>query len=175
MTYKGDPIAEKLDHLAELTGIPRLQQRFNTANPIRFRVLPLTLLAIATVGLAVQIVRPMGFGYVIILLAWSPTTLLFALGPLGRRGSRKWDEREVAVARHGHFIGLIVAFGTAVLGALAFGLGKTGAMIGLWDIWTPRSGLDWLAITFFLLNLEANAAVLAASNAIPEPLEDEEE
>ena len=51
----------------------------------------------------------------------------------------------------------------------------TGATIGLWDIWTPRSGLDWLAITFFLLNLEANAAVLAASAAIPEPLEDEEE
>jgi len=175
MTYKGDPIAEKLDKLAEMTGIPRLQQRFSTANPIRFRVLPLTLLAIATVGLALQIVRPMGFGYLVILLAWSPTTLVFALGPLGRRGNRTWDERERAVARHGHFIGLIVAFGTAVLGALAFGLGKTGAMIGLWDIWTPRSGLDWLAITFFLLNLEANAAVLAASAAIPEPLEDEEE
>ena len=113
MTYKGDPIAEKLDKLAEATGIPRLQRKYRYSNPVRFRMLPIALLT--------------------------------------------------------------MAFGVTVLGSLAFGLGKIGAMIGLWDIWAPRSGLDWMAVTFFLLNLEANIAVLAASAATPEPLEEEEE
>jgi hypothetical protein len=175
MTYKGDPIAEKLDQLAEATGVPRLQRRFRTSNPVRFRVVPLTLLALATAGLVLQIMRPEGFGYLVILLAWSPTTLVFALGPLGKRANKRWDEREAAVVRHGHFVGLIVAFGAAVLGSLVFGLGKTGAMIGLWDIWAPQTGLDWLAVTFFLLALEANVAVLAASAATPEPLDDDED
>ena len=39
----------------------------------------------------------------------------------------------------------------------------------------PTSGLDWMAITFFLANLELNVAVLAASSATPEPLDDEDE
>ena len=174
MTYKGDPIAEKLDRLAEATGIPRLQQKYASANPVRFRVLPITLLALAAAGLVLQIVRPEGFGYFLIMMAWSATTLVFAFGPLGHRSNRRWDEREVAVVRKGHFMGLLIAFGVAVLGTLAFGLGKIGAMIRLWDIWTPQSGLDWLAVTFFLLAREANVAVLAASAATPEPLEDEE-
>ena len=174
MTYKGDPIAEKLDQLAEATGIPRLQQRFRQANPVRFRWLPLALIALATAGLALQM-RGLSYGYLLIIGVWSATTLVFALGPLGHRTSRRWDEREAAVVRQGHFTGLLVAFGVAVLGSLAFGLGKVGAMIGLWDIWAPANGLDWLAITFFLLNLEANVAVLAASAATPEPLDDEEE
>ena len=101
--------------------------------------------------------------------------MVFALGPLGRRMNQRRDEREAAVVRHGHFTGLMVAFGVAVLGSLTFGLGKMGAMIGLWDVWAPTSGLDWMAITFFLLNLEANVAVLAASSATPEPLDDDED
>ena len=175
MTYKGDPIAEKLDKLAEATGIPRLQRKYRYSNPVRFRMLPIALLTIAVVGMALQIARPEGLGYFMIIIVWSATTLVFAFGPLGKRINRRWDEREAAVVRHGHFARLIVAFGVTVLGSLAFGLGKMGAMIGLWDIWAPRSGLDWMAVTFFLLNLEANIAVLAASAATPEPLEEEEE
>jgi hypothetical protein len=175
MTYKGDPIAEKLDQLAEATGIPRLQQRFRQANPVRFRWLPLTLIALATAGLVLQMMRGPSLGYVLIIVVWSATTLVFALGPLGRRTNRRWDEREAAVVRQGHFTGLLVAFGVAVMGSLAFGLGKMGAMIGLWDIWAPGTGFDWMAITFFLLNLEANVAVLAASSATPEPLADDDE
>jgi len=175
MTYKGDPIAEKLDKLAEATGMPRLQRRYASGNPIRFRLLPLVLLAIAAAGLALQIAEPLSLGYLVILTVWSVTILVFTLGPLGQRAGRRWDEREAAVVRKGHFMGLLIAFGAAVLGSLAFGMGKTGAMIRLWDIWTPQSGLDWLAVTFFLLVLEANVAVIAASAATPEPLEDEEE
>lgn len=175
MTYKGDPIAEKLDKLAEATGIPQLQARYRHSNPIRFRVLPLVLIALATAGLVLQMTRGQTYGYVLIIMVWSATTLVFALGPLGHRMNRRWDERERAVVRQGHFTGLMVAFGVAVLGSLAFGLGKMGAMIHLWDIWAPANGLDWMAVTFFLLNLEANVAVLAASSATPEPLEDDEE
>ena len=175
MTYKADPIAEKLDKLAEATGIPRFQARYSRSNPVRFRLLPLALIALATAGLVLQIARGHSYGYVLIIVVWSATTLVFALGPMGRRLNQRRDEREKAVVRQGHFAGLLVAFGAAVLGSLAFGLGKVGAMIALWDIWAPTTGLDWLAITFFLLNLEANVAVLAASSATPDPLEDEEE
>jgi hypothetical protein len=174
MTYKGDPIAEKLDKLAEATGIPQFQARYRHSSPVRFRVLPLVLIALATAGLVLQMTRGQTLGYLLIIVVWSATTLVFALGPLARRSNKGWDEREVAVVRRGHFTGLMVAFGVAVLGSLAFGLGKMGALIRLWDIWTPTSGLDWLAVTFFLLNLEANVAVLAASAATPAPLDDED-
>lgn len=174
MTYKGDPIAEKLDKLAEITGVPGLQRRYRSANPVRFRVLPLLLLTLATGGLALQIISPRGIGYFMIMMAWTATIAIFALGPLGRRTSDRLDEREAGVVRHGHFVGLIVAFSASLLGAFAFGFGKMGAMIGLWDIWAPRTGLDWLAIAMFLMNLEANVAVLAASAATPEPLDDDE-
>ena len=52
--------------------------------------------------------------------------------------------------------------------------GKMGEMLHTWRLWAPETGFDWFAVTFFLLALEANVAVLAASNAIPEPLDDEE-
>jgi hypothetical protein len=175
MTYKGDPLAQKLDELAEATGFPRLQRRLQFRDPVRFRIVPLILLALAIVGLVLQIFRPNGFGYVVILLVWSPTTIVFMLGPLNQRLGGKLDEREMAVVRKGHFAGLLTAFGVAIIGAFAFGVGKVGAIIRLWDIWTPQSGLDWLAVTFFLLTVEANVAVLAASAATPEPLQDEDE
>lgn len=120
-----------------------------------------------------QISRPYGFGYLVILTVWAATAIDFVLGPPNRRPGGKLDEREPAVVRNGHFAGLLVAFAVAVFGTLAFGLGKIGAMVRLWDIWTPQSGIDWMAATFFLLAIETNVAVLAASAATPEPLEDE--
>ena len=167
MTYKGDPIAEKLDKLAELTGVPGLRRRSEAASargPIRFRVVPGILLALAAGGLALQIAYPWGFGLWMIIVPWFVTTMVYQFGPLGQRRGRKWDEREAAVVRHGHFIGLLT---------IAFG--AIGAMLRLWHLWAPRNGLDWMAVTFFLLVLEANVAVLAASSAIPDALDDEEE
>jgi hypothetical protein len=173
MTYKGDPLAQKLDRVAEATGFPKLQRRLVSGNPVRFRVVPLILLALAIAGLALQILWPNFFGYLVIITVWSATTIVYTLGPLNRRLGGKLDEREISVVRSGHFAGLLTAFGVAILGAFAFGLGKVGATVGLWDIWAPQSGLDWLAVTFFLLAVEANVAVLAASAATPEPLDDE--
>lgn len=176
MTYKGDPIAEKLDKLAAATGVPRLSRGVERALPIRFRVLPLLMLALAVVGLAVQIWGNEWLGLWPILIAWTVTISLQQMGPLRQpRAGSRYDEREAALVRNGHFVGLMWAFGVAVLGALAIAIGKIGAMIRLWDIWAPVSGMDWMAVTFFLLTLEFNVALLAASAATPDPLDDGED
>lgn len=179
MTYKSDPIAEKLDKLVEKTGFPEIQRRYEARGygnraPLRFRTVPLLLLALASAGMALQIFFPWGYGLWLIMGAWFVTNFVFQLGPLtARRG--KWDEREAAVVRHGHFVGLMVGFVIAVLGSLTVAFGQIGAMLRLWDYWAPRNGLDWVAVAFFLLVVELNVAVLAASSATPEPLEDEED
>jgi hypothetical protein len=177
MTYKGDPIAEKLDQLVERTGVPGLQRRLVAADPVRFRWLPIALLVLAVVTMGLQIAFPQGFGFMLLMIPWSVTTVMYQFGPLGspRQRGRRYDEREAAVVRHGHFVGMMWTLGVAILGSLAFGLGKMGAMVRLWDIWTPTSGLDWMAVTFFLLSVEINIAVLAASAATPKPLDDGEE
>lgn len=175
MTYRGDPIAEKLDKLAELTGMPRLGRKLADDYPARFRILPSVLLALAVAGLAAQIAWGGAPGFWIVWAAWMGTFVFQPFGTPWQPGKRKLDEREAAVIRHGHFVGMMWTLGVTVLSSLAFALGKMGAMIRLWDIWTPISGLDWMAVTFFLLALEANVAVLAASAVTPEPLEDGEE
>jgi len=189
MTYKGDPIAEKLDKMAEAVagavGLTRLQRRLNSDVPPRFRILPLVLLTLAVAGLAIQIAWPGGpivwpngpgfWGFWVIMMAWFGTTVFFTYGPLSHRRKGKWDEREAAVFRQGHFVGMMWALGAAVLGSLAIAFGKMGAILHLWTLWAPESPFDWMAITFFLVTLELNVAVLAASAATPEPLDDEEE
>ncbi len=174
MPYQGDPIAEKLDRIAEATGMPRMQRQLAQGSALRLRYFPLTLLAFAISGLAVQIALSEIFGFWILVMTWTMSVTLQQVGPLWKpKGG--FDEREAALVRHGHLVGLMWAFGVTVLGSLAMGLGKMGAQIRLWDIWTPISGFDWLAVTFFLLSLELNVAVLAASSATPEPLDDEDE
>jgi len=174
MPYQGDPIAAKLDRIAEATGMPRMQRRLAKGSAMRLRYLPLTLLAFAVAGLWAQIALSEMLGFWILVTTWAMTVPLQQVGPL-LRPKRGYDEREAAVVRHGHFVGLRWALGVTLLGSLAIGLGKMGAEIRLWDIWAPTSGLDWMAVTFFLASLELNVAVLAASSATPEPLDDDED
>jgi hypothetical protein len=175
MTYKGNPFAEKLDKLAESTGFPQFSRKLEAGLPMRLRVLPLILLAIATAGLAAQIAGYELVGFWVIWMVWMFTIALQQWGPLRHQQGRKKDEREAALVRRGHFTGMMWALGAAVLGSLAIAMGKMGAMIHLWTLWAPETGFDWFAITFFLVTLELNVAILAASSAMPEPLEDEEE
>jgi hypothetical protein len=149
MTYKGDPIAEKLDRLAEFTGVPRLQRKMQARDPMRFRVLPSVLLALAVAGLGVQIGRGGLAGFWIVWAGWMGSFMCQPFGPMGRPDGRKLDEREAAIVRQGHFTGMMWALGVATLGSLT--------------------------ITLFLPAVEMNVAVLAASAATPEPLEDDEE
>ena len=121
-----------------------------------------------------QIAVPGWLGFGVVWAAWMMTSFVFQqLGPLGQ--PRKRDEREAAEFRQGHFVGLMWAFGVAVLGSLAIAFGKMGALVGIWNYWTPESAADWMTVTLFLLALEVNVATLAASAATPEPLEDGEE
>ena len=175
MTYRGDPIAEKLDKLAEATGMPALQRKLQARDPMRFRVLPSILLTLAVAGMAVQIVWGGLAGFWIVWAGWLGTFMCQPFGPMGRATERKLDEREAAIVRHGHFTGMMWALGVAILGSLTIAFGTAWAMLGMGRLWAPQTPMDWMTITLFLLAIETNVAVLAASAATPEPLEDEKE
>ena len=178
MTYRSDPIAEKLDKAAiafsGATGLTRLQHKLKSDGPAPSRVLSWILLASTVIGMAVQIGWSGWLGFWIVWMAWLMTSVIFRqLGPLGQ--SRILDEREAALFRLSHFVGMMWTLGVVVLGCLAIGFGKMGAMLGLWDLWAPETPADWLSVTLFLLAFEVNVSVLAVISATPEPLEDEEE
>jgi len=175
MTYKGDPIAEKLDQLAEATRIPALQRKLQARDPMRFRVLPSVLLALAVAGMAVQIGWGGLSGFWIVWAGWMGSFMCQPFGPMGGARARKLDEREAAIVRQGHFTGMMWALGVAVLGSLVITFCTVWTMAGMAGLWAPRTPMDWMTITLFLLAVETNIAVLAASAATPEPLEDDEE
>jgi hypothetical protein len=94
---------------------------------------------------------------------------------MGRPGARKLDERETALVREGHFTGMMWALGVAIIGSLTITFCTVWTMAGMTGLWAPRTPMDWMTITLFLLAVEMNVAVLATSAAMPEPLEDDEE
>jgi len=174
MPYQGDPIAEKLDKLAEATGMPQLSRRLQRKLPIRFRVIPLILLMVAVAGMWIQIGVSEMFGYIVVMLAWMFSLSLQQFSPLRVPERGPLDEHEKAVFRSGHFTGLIAALGVAVFGCIAIGMGSIATTFRLGSFWTP-TGVDWIALALFLLAVESNVAVLAASSAMPEPLDDDED
>ena len=180
MPYQGDPIAEKLDKVAgafsDATGLTRLQRRFNSGRTVRFRFVPLALLALAAGGMWLQITRPEMAAFLMIMTVWMVSGAVQAFSPIGNlRGAKRLDEREAALVRSGHSIGLLGAFGVAVLGCFAFGMASIAEQVHLPTFWRPEIGTDWFAVAFFLLAIEANVATLAASANLPEDLEDDED
>jgi hypothetical protein len=180
MPYQGDPIAQKLDRIAGAfsgaVGLTRLQRRFNSGHTVRFRVTPVVLLALAVAGLWVEIAWYDGLGFLLVMVVWLTSGAIQAFSPIGNlRGAKQLDERESALVRSGHSIGLLAAAGVAVLGCLAFGMGSTAELARLGSFWQPESGSDWFALAFFVLAIEANVATLAGSAKLPEDLEDEED
>ncbi|HEY6817137.1 MAG TPA: hypothetical protein VI168_16485 [Croceibacterium sp.] len=180
MPYQGDPIAEKLDKVAGIvgaaTGLTRLQRRFNSGRTVRFRFTPLVLLVLASAGLWLQIAHPDSAAFLAIMTVWMISGTVQAFSPIGNlRGAKQLDERETALVRSGHSIGLLAALGVAVLGCLAFGMASIAEQVRLPSFWRPEVGTDWFALAFFLLAIEANVATLAASAKLPEDLEDEED
>ena len=179
MPYKGDPIAEKLDKIAgafsDATGLSRLQRRFDSGRTVRFRFTPLALLALAGVGLWVEIAHTEGLGFLAVMMIWLTSGAVQSFSPMGNLRGGNLDERETALIRSGHSIGLLVAMGVAVLGCLWFGLASTAEQVRLGSFWRPESGSDWFALAFFVLAIEANVATLAASAKLPGNLDDEDE
>jgi hypothetical protein len=175
MPYQGDPIAEKLDRLAEATGMPRLSRRLNSAVPIRFRFVPLALLAFAVAGLWVQVAVSDVIGYLVVMIAWMAASAIQAFSPAGNARGGRLDEREFALVRSGHFAGLLAAAGVAVLGCFVLGMASVANQVRLGDFWVPEIGTDWFALAFFLLAVENSVAAMAASARLPEDLDEEDE
>ena len=153
--------------------MPRVSRWFADGGSIRFRFIPLALLAFTLAGLWVQIAMSDGFGYVLVMLAWSVSFSLQSFSPL-RQAQRKLDEREWALVRSGHLAGLIAAMGLAVLGCIFIGLGSTATLFRLGSFWAPEGPADWFTLALVLLAVESNVAVLAASAATPPPLDEDE-
>ncbi|MBT2135794.1 hypothetical protein KK137_15760 [Croceibacterium sp. LX-88] len=166
MPYKGDPIAEKLDKLAEATGMPQLSRRLANRYPVRFRIVPLILLAVAFGGLWAQIAVSEIYGYFVVMFAFLGTMALLPFSPLKKVG-RGFDEREAALVKSGHFIGLLVAAGLVVLGCVFIGLGVVASKLGLGHFWAPSRVTDWFALALLLATVEINVAILAASARLP--------
>jgi len=175
MPYQGDPIAEKLDKIAEATGMPRVSRWFAESHSIRFRYIPLALLAFTVAGLWVQIAVSDMFGYVLVMLAWTMSFPLQSLSPLRQSQRGPLDERERSLAQSGHLAGLIAATGLAVLGCIFLGLGSAATLVRLGTFWAPDGPTDWLTLALVLLAVESNVAVMAASARLPEPLADDDE
>jgi energy-converting hydrogenase Eha subunit A len=174
MPYQGDPIAEKLDKIAEATGMPRLSRRLNSALPIRFRFLPVALLTAAVAGLWVQIAVSDMFGYLIVMMAWMAASAIQAFSAAGNARGGRLDEREVALVRSGHSAGYLAAMVVAVLGCFLLGMASVANQFRLGAFWVPEIGTDWFALAFFLLAVENAVAVMAASARLPEDLDDDE-
>lgn len=171
MPYRGNPIAEALDRIAERTGVPAMNRRMEErpARPLRF--LPGALLLLVMGGLALAI-SGSPFGLAVTSASWSGTIIAHMFSPM-RLPRRPLDERERALVRLGHLWGLAVVVILSVGACFWFGFAtafKTdGAML-----WMPRAPQEWIAIGFALMALEANIAMLATSWAFPRPVPDED-
>jgi hypothetical protein len=175
MPYEADPLSQKLDKIAEATGMPALSRKLNSALPMRFRIIPLVFLAAAVAGLWVQIAVSDMLGYLAVMIAWMFSSAIQSFSAAGNARGTKLDEREAALVKSGHFAGGLAAMGVAVLGCFVFGMGSVANQSRLGDFWVPEIGTDWFALAFFLLAVEANVATMAASAKLPPDLGDDED
>jgi hypothetical protein len=175
MPYEADPLSQKLDKHAEATGMPALTRRLNSALPVRFRFIPLVLLAAAIAGMWVQIAVSNLLGYLAVMIAWMVASGVQAFSAASNARGSKLDEREAALVKSGHFAGGLAALGVAVLGCVVLGMASVANQFQLGNFWTPEIGTDWFALAFFLLAIEANVATMAASAKLPPDLTDEED
>lgn len=174
MTYRGNPLLEKLDRIAEYTGMPKLARRAKQGGAMPLRVLPLLPLAMGMVGLFVQAHAPEA-GWIVIMGAWVSAMPLGLTGPMALPPSGVRDERERALVRSGHLAGLGAVALLAIGGCFLMGILGALAMVGYARMWLPHGPQDWIAIGFFLLVVQTTVAVLVASWMIPRGLPEPDE
>ncbi len=167
MTYRANSLLQKLDRTAELTGMPALARHTRQHASLPFRIAPFLNLAFAVVGLLVQIWAPMA-GWIMLMCLWPSAFMLLLTGPMRRPAGGALDERERALIRSGHFVGLAVVALIAIGGCFLVGIGSALSILRhAAQPWTPHRVLDWIALGFFLLTVEINVAVLAISWKLP--------
>jgi hypothetical protein len=162
MTYRADPVAQRLDRMAEATGVPRLSRRFEEGLARPFRILPLLIIAMLCAGLWAQ-AHYGAWGYSLVLAGWSFTVTLQLFGPLRQpKPGEQRDERERMLVMMGHLRGLIVTMIVVIVGCALFAFRPLFPAV-----WMPDGPMDWLSIAFFLMGLEANVALAVASWTLP--------
>ena len=175
MTYRANPFAQKLDRLAAFTGVPALQHYAEKNVALPFRFAPLLPLAMAVVGLFVQIRVPEA-GWLTVIGAWTAATPMMLTGPMRIPAGRPYDERERALVLFGRSAGLGAVALFAVSGCFLFSMLSAMAMFRLGSVWLPTVPTDWIALSFFMIVLYSTVAVLAVSWKIPRvPMADEED
>jgi hypothetical protein len=169
MTYRANPVLEKLDRAVEYTGVPALGRWSQRALPLPFRIAPALLIGVA----AIALVARAWWGLSLIMLIWSISGGLYAFGPLRTPPDGQRDERERQLMRDGHFAGMAVTLGAAIIGCMVFTFGSAFAILGWSRIWVPSGPMDWAMLALFLMILEVNAALMAGSWMMPRRLRDE--
>jgi hypothetical protein len=191
MFVRRQPMIEFMDRTAEwlwgpvlrLLGVASLQDLLMRRSQAHsFRFFPVLLLLGCLAGLGAMMAGWRITGLMIFNAAWITTTLIQGRSPL-MAGPRGRDEREAALVRSGHLWGLGAVALVAVLGCFYFALalpmpdlgGKTAfALIFGGHPWFPAQPLDWMELALFLMAIEINVAVLAASWLLPKGVSDEE-
>lgn len=171
MTRKTIP--ERLDPVAELTPFPRVAREGHGQRPRPRRILPALLLAVATFGMAIQIILPDAFAIgapIIVMLGFIGLSLLQVSGPLRQPSiDRPLDEREVRDHDRSNMAGL------AVMAFITIGFACLASLGNLFpDIWRPSTPDDWRAIAFFLIATVIGTRMLYASWVMPRSSRDED-
>ncbi len=156
MTYRGNPLAAKLDKLAFDPAKLAKAPSFGRRSVLAGRTVGALLLAL-TLGAAAAFVSGHPAGYPLLVIA-TPLATAGALASPLRQASGKYrpDERERAVQLRA------VLWGTG--GTLTLGLFATLwlAWNTLASGWVPASTVDFVALALLLVALPANIAGLAA-------------
>ncbi len=94
MTFRANPLLQKLDRAAAVTGMPALARQAQRHATLPFRVAPLLFLAWGVVGLALQTRFPQT-GWVVLMLASTSGFPLLIAGPMPPRPARRGTNASV--------------------------------------------------------------------------------
>ena len=170
-------LIDRLDNMAEWTGIPQLHERsrLNLIRRRRMRWLPIAALLMATTGMAAILLFPNKYwlGLVGLMMSQLVVPFLAKFGPLkpllGPFNPNPFDvatESEKALRRNAYLVCFAVASGVALLGILLL-IGLT-----LWQDWPRNLLLQAMAYFFiYIIVLIMIMPTLFASWAMLEPVD----
>lgn len=159
MDNDGSRMIHETGGLETMMNMPKPGRPIETVAARPMRILPWLLILAAIGGLWDQ-ARGGEWGYGVVAMAFATTNFVQLFGPFRQSGLFPWrDEREVDLFRRGHLMGLAVTMAATVVGCFYCGF---VALHG-YRLWIPARPFDWNCLAFFLIAVEGNVAVLAAS------------